>query len=114
MKKPTTLRPTNQPTRAETKREAEARRESATERGYDGRWRKARLVYLAEHPLCVMCETDDRIEAATVVDHIQPHRGDQALFWDVANWQSLCRFCHDRRKQSDESRAWRSRGVPKP
>jgi predicted ATPase len=23
---------------------------------------------------------------ATVVDHVMPHRGDQRLFWDEANW----------------------------
>jgi 5-methylcytosine-specific restriction protein A len=32
---------------------------------------------------------------ATVVDHIVPHRGDPVLFWDEANWQGLCKLCHD-------------------
>jgi 5-methylcytosine-specific restriction protein A len=32
---------------------------------------------------------------ATVVDHIVPHRGDQRLFWDEANWAALCKPCHD-------------------
>lgn len=32
---------------------------------------------------------------ATVVDHIKPHRGDKALFWDEHNWQPLCKKCHD-------------------
>jgi hypothetical protein len=31
----------------------------------------------------------------TVVDHIQPHKGDHALMWDPNNWQPLCRQCHD-------------------
>jgi 5-methylcytosine-specific restriction endonuclease McrA len=30
-----------------------------------------------------------------VVDHIQPHKGDETLFWDENNWQPLCRQCHD-------------------
>jgi 5-methylcytosine-specific restriction protein A len=30
-----------------------------------------------------------------VVDHIIPHRGDQALFWDEENWQPLCLVCHN-------------------
>lgn len=51
------------------------------------------------HPLCVMCQAEGRIEAATVVDHIKPHRGDQALFWDRDNWQSLCKRHHDSDKQ---------------
>jgi len=36
---------------------------------------------------------------ATVVDHIIPHRGDEALFNDRNNLQSLCAPCHNRRKQ---------------
>ncbi|WP_330848890.1 HNH endonuclease [Mangrovicoccus ximenensis] len=47
---------------------------------------------------------------AQVVDHIQPHRGDQSLFWDVSNWQALCKCCHDREKQRQE-RTNRSRPV---
>ena len=34
---------------------------------------------------------------ATDVDHIQPHRGDWALFTDPDNLQSLCKSCHDRK-----------------
>jgi len=37
-----------------------------------------------------------------VVDHIVPHRGDQELFRDPANWQALCKLCHDIDKQRSE------------
>ncbi|MFE0394738.1 HNH endonuclease [Paenibacillus lactis] len=47
------------------------------------------------NPLCVQCYRDNRVSAATVVDHIIPHKGDQALFWDRQNWQALCKKCHD-------------------
>ena len=47
------------------------------------------------------------MEPSNVVDHIVPHRGDQELFWDVANnWQALCRQCHSSIKQ-----AWEKSGV---
>jgi len=49
-----------------------------------------------------MCIKDGRITPATVVDHIIPHRGDQKLFWDTANWQALCKPHHDRDKQREE------------
>jgi 5-methylcytosine-specific restriction enzyme A len=39
---------------------------------------------------------------ATVVDHIEPHRGDTGRFWDKANHQPLCKPCHDGAKQSEE------------
>jgi 5-methylcytosine-specific restriction enzyme A len=71
------------------------RRGSAASRGYDGRWRKARLGFLRKHPLCCHCLERGRTTAATVVDHIIPHRGDKALFWNRENWQPLCKSCHD-------------------
>lgn len=61
------------------------------------RWRAASKAFLAEHPLCAECERHGRIEVATVVDHITPHRGDPALFWDDRNWQALSKRCHDRK-----------------
>lgn len=70
-------------------------RGSSSQRGYDSKWRKARLAYLQSHPLCVECEKEGRVEPATVVDHIKPHRGDKKLFWDKNNWQPLCERHHD-------------------
>lgn len=70
-------------------------RASSTERGYGWRWRKARRAYLAAHPLCVLCEAKGRIEGASVVDHIVPHKGDSGRMWDRGNWQALCKRCHD-------------------
>ncbi|HCE39691.1 MAG: HNH endonuclease [Alcanivorax sp.] len=78
------------------------RRQSAAKRGYGKRWRAAREQFLAEHPLCVFCQRRGRVAAATVVDHIVPHRGDQKLFWSRSNWQALCAPCHNRDKQRME------------
>lgn len=75
-------------------READVARPSSHARGYTHRWARARAGFLARHPLCVACECAGRVTAATVVDHIVPHRGDHARFWDRANWQPLCRRCH--------------------
>ena len=44
--------------------------------------------------LCQECKAKDLIQVATEVDHIVPHRGDYALFWDETNWQGLCKSCH--------------------
>lgn len=70
-------------------------RGTASQRGYDSQWRKARLGFLRKHPLCVDCLKADKVEAATVVDHIEPHKGDKELFWRRSNWQALCKSCHD-------------------
>jgi len=80
---------------AQIKREYDSKRKNATDRGYDSRWRKARRQYLMRSPLCVECLGKDRTAAATVVDHIVDHKGDQGLFWDESNWRALCKSCHD-------------------
>lgn len=49
-----------------------------------------------------MCEGMERTTAATVVDHIEPHKGDVDLFYDSDNTQSLCKHCHDSIKQAHE------------
>jgi len=80
-------------------------RGSSTERGYDSKWRTARAGFLRKHPLCAACERINRTAAASVVDHITPHKGDKDLFWDRANWQPLCKPCHDR-KTAREDGGW--------
>lgn len=65
---------------SDPKVQAERERPSAARRGYGHRWRKAAAGYLRLHPLCVACEAEGRVEVARVVDHIEPHRGDRALF----------------------------------
>lgn len=90
------------------KAEADKRRPSASERGYDSRWSKARAGYLLSHPTCVMVVNGVTCgKPASVVDHKTPHRGDRTLFWDKANWQSLCTHCHSSHKQSLEHKNFR-------
>lgn len=69
---------------------------------YDSRWTKQRNYYLKTHPTCVMCDKAGKVVPATIVDHITPHRGDLGLFWDMDNWQSLCKLHHDSTKQRME------------
>ncbi|MCY1399369.1 HNH endonuclease [compost metagenome] len=80
-------------------------KQTASQRGYGYRWQKARERYLLDHPLCVYCMRNGMTTAASVVDHIVAHEGDLALFWDEANWQSLCGPCHSSTKQREEAAA---------
>lgn len=89
------------------------RRGSSASRGYGHRWRQSRDAFLALNPFCSMCSTDVRPVPASVVDHKTPPRLMDAkasgepdrikaawkLFWDQANWQPLCKLCHDSTKQ---------------
>lgn len=69
-----------------------------------GRWRHPvwglRAQVLADNPWCVQCQQRGVLEVATDVDHIIPHDGDAALFWDRANLQGLCRGCHTRKTRA--------------
>lgn len=62
---------------------------TSTQRGYGYKWQQVHLTFVCEHPLCVMCETEVRLEMGTVVAHKIPHRGDQKLLWRWRNWQLL-------------------------
>ena len=80
----------------------EWRRESSAKRGYGRKWRTAREIFLKRHPLCIFHAKRGEVVPANVVDHILPHKGDQKLFWDIGNWQPLCRGCHDSEKRKQE------------
>lgn len=45
-----------------------------------------------------MCLEDEHVEVATVADHVIPHKGDERLFFDPTNLQSLCAHHHNRDK----------------
>lgn len=53
-----------------------------------------------------MCLEMGREVMATVVDHKKPHHGDEELFWDHDNWQSLCAACHSGAKRVKENRGY--------
>lgn len=84
----------------ERKARHDRKRPNSRQRGYTRAWEKARAEFLRHHPFCAMCAAE-----AALVDHIEPHRGDQALFWNWNNWQALCTPCHSRHKQRQERAA---------
>ena len=78
-------------------------RPSSSQRGYDARWRRARLRHLKANPLCVHCLRDGRSVAAHQVDHIDAVDGPlDPKFWDATNWQSLCDSCHSKKTVAED------------
>ena len=69
------------------------------------RWQRIREAQLRAHPLCQMCEAQGRLTAATVCDHVTPHKGDEQKFY-AGPFASLCAPCHDGAKQADEHRGY--------
>lgn len=79
-------------------------RGTASQRGYNSRWRKYRSHYLKEHPLCMCRDCEKRVVPlpANVVDHITPHKGDHKLFWDPKNHQAMNDQCHNRKTATED------------
>lgn len=84
------------------------KKKTANERGYTYRWQQYCIHYLRAHPLCVYCWKKGITKLAVVVDHIIPHRGVYALFWDALNHQALCKPCHDVKSSSETDARQRS------
>lgn len=59
-------------------------------------WKAERKAFLRLHPRCDCEEHKGRLDApkSECVDHVQPHRGDRALFFDQRNWRAMAWRCH--------------------
>lgn len=84
--------------------EAEARRGTARERGYDTRWEHTRDHYLTRYPLCAWC--------GGVGEHVDHKDGLGPLGprgHDHANLRTLCHPCHSKRTAVDQPGGWNRR-----
>ena len=80
---------THRPAESATRTNVETRRWYCT-----ARWRRLRATVQRRQPACALCHAEGRTVLGTEVDHIEPHQGDVARFWDVANLQNLCKTHH--------------------
>jgi 5-methylcytosine-specific restriction protein A len=70
-------------------------RGSSAQRGYGAEWQKLRRRFLAEHPVCRLCN-----EPATDVDHIISKRKGGTDDWE--NLQPMCRRHHSIKTASED------------
>lgn len=100
----------------------ETRRGTAHERGYTSRWSAYSKARLRRFPLCeglrlvpggqvVINTHPELVTAATLTDHIIPHKGDTKLFWDPENHQSACKGCHDVKTATEDGGFGRAASV---
>ena len=62
------------------------------------RWRKFRIAYLQEHPLCLPCQQAGRLTPATQIDHVAIEVRDSVEHqFDESNLQPICANCHSRK-----------------
>lgn len=60
------------------------------DRLYDHVWERYSKVFLSFNPNCYSCGSK-----SSVVDHIQPHKGDEVIFRKLDNHLPLCFKCHN-------------------
>lgn len=65
---------------------------------YTDAWKTLRQIVLGNQPVCVEC----KVQPSTEVDHITPHRGNYAMFFNLSNLQGMCTTCHGRKTQRGE------------
>lgn len=53
-----------------------------------------------ENIWCALCPPNDK-HLAEELDHIIPHRGNEALYRDESNWQMVCKSCHSRKTAAE-------------
>ncbi len=70
-------------------------RGSASSRGYGTIWRRLRLDFLRDNPLCAKCQEQGLVVPAAHVDHVlaREHGGTD----DEVNLMPLCQSCHSRK-----------------
>lgn len=74
------------------------------------RWRKLRqVILLRDAYVCqrtgILCIGRYPASNSPVIDHIEPHRGEERLFWDENNLQTVSKAYHDSEKQAAERNA---------
>lgn len=69
---------------------------------YGRKWQREAKLFLVEHVWCCLCPPWTKT-TATEVDHIIPHEGDYARFWDRSNWQPVCKPCHSSKTKRERA-----------
>lgn len=60
-------------------------------------WIQLRAVKIKMNPLCEECYKQGRLKKAVIVDHILPAKECPDKRLDIANLQSLCVGCHNKK-----------------
>jgi 5-methylcytosine-specific restriction protein A len=94
--------PQHAPRWAQRERQARDRDRSPDRRGYDWTWKKFRLGYLSQHPLCADCAEAGRVTPATELHHVVRLAARPDLRLDASNVRALCAPCHTLRTNRGE------------
>lgn len=76
------------------RRQQDAERGNATDRGYDWRWQQVRALKVQRNPVCERCAKQGVTSVTFDVHHIVPIRVAPELRLVMSNLMSVCRQCH--------------------
>lgn len=65
-----------------------------------------RDLYTCQRCNCLMITGNRHHPRAAVVNHKAPHKGDEALFFDLENTEAVCKSCHDTLIQKEGARGY--------
>lgn len=65
-----------------------------------------RDLYTCKRCGCLLVTGNRHHPRAAVVNHKTPHKGDEALFFDLENTESVCKADHDALIQREEARGY--------
>lgn len=65
-----------------------------------------RDLYTCQRCGCLVIEGNTHHRRAAVANHKTPHKGNEALFFDLDNVETACKACHDTLVQREEARGY--------
>ena len=74
----------------------EMTRETATQRGYDTRWRKIRKRHLQEYPMCMCDENVNNCQGQYLIANMVHHKDGNSHNHAKENRLSMHKSCHDK------------------
>lgn len=65
-----------------------------------------RDFYTCQRCGCIVIEGNRHHRRAAVANHRKPHKGNEVLFFDLRNVETVCKACHDTLVQREEVRGY--------
>lgn len=91
--------------RKDKRAQADSRRLTSTQRGYNARWRQTRRAFLRAHPIC-QCDDQACRRIATIVHHRDGKGPTGPQGHNPSNLQALAKQCHDQLTATQQPGGW--------
>ena len=76
------------------------------------RYKQERDHFMSSNPLCAECRKRGIVILAQELDHIVPVHRAPEKFWTKANWQALCKPCHEAKTRQEKMKREQAKISP--